>query len=76
MTDIQTLIEMGESENDESVASEIETEITKFEKELGELEFKNMLSDKDDIRNAILTINSGAGGTEAQDWAEMLLKIL
>ena len=75
MTDIQTLIEMGESENDESVASEIETEITKFEKELGELEFKNMLSDKDDIRNAILTINSGAGGTEAQDWSEMLLRM-
>ena len=75
MTDIQTLIEMGESENDESVTSEIETEITKFEKELSELEFKNMLSDKDDIRNAILTINSGAGGTEAQDWSEMLLRM-
>lgn len=66
---------MGESENDETLTAEIENEITKFEKDLGELEFRNMLSDKDDIRNAILTINSGAGGTEAQDWAEMLLRM-
>jgi peptide chain release factor 2 len=66
---------MGEEENDESLTDEIEKEIENFTKELGELEFRNMLSDKDDIRNAILTINSGAGGTEAQDWAEMLLRM-
>jgi peptide chain release factor 2 len=66
---------MGESENDESLSEEIDKEIFKFEKVLGELEFKKMLSDKDDVRSAILTINSGAGGTEAQDWAEMLLRM-
>ena len=73
--DIDTLIEMAESENEESVTEELDSEIDKFEKELSELEFKNMLSDKDDVRDAIITINSGAGGTESQDWAEMLLRM-
>ena len=73
--DVDTLIEMGESEKDESLEQEIELEIKSFTKVLEELEFKNMLSDKDDIRDAIITINSGAGGTEAQDWAEMLLRM-
>jgi len=75
LQDIDTLIEMAESENDETLESEIENEISLFEKEFNDLEFKNMLSDKDDVRDAILTINSGAGGTESQDWAEMLLRM-
>jgi len=75
LKDIDTFIEIAELENDESVESEIENMITKFEKELSDLEFKNMLSDEDDINDCILTINSGAGGTEAQDWAEMLLRM-
>lgn len=66
---------MAESENDESLESEIENDINKFEKELDEMEFRNMLSDEDDVRDAIITINSGAGGTESQDWAEMLLRM-
>ncbi|TRZ66366.1 PCRF domain-containing protein, partial [bacterium] len=65
LQDIDTLIEMAESENDETLESEIENEISLFEKEFNDLEFKNMLSDKDDVRDAILTINSGAGGTES-----------
>ncbi|MBL8006951.1 MAG: peptide chain release factor 2 [Ignavibacteria bacterium] len=73
--DITGLIEMAESENDESLESEIENDINKFEKELDEMEFRNMLSDEDDVRDAIITINSGAGGTESQDWAEMLLRM-
>lgn len=73
--DINTLIEMAESEKDESIETELDTDIIKFEKELDEIEFKNMLSDEDDIRDAIITINSGAGGTESQDWAEMLLRM-
>ena len=75
LNDVNTLIEMGESENDESLEKEIEEEIAKSVKEVDKLEFKNMLSDEDDRRDAILTINSGAGGTEAQDWAEMLLRM-
>lgn len=66
---------MAEADNDESLASEIDTDIAKFEKELDEMEFRNMLSDEDDVRDAIITINSGAGGTESQDWAEMLLRM-
>mgnify|MGYP005816153125 CR=1 FL=1 len=55
--------------------SEINTNISVFNKKLDELEFRKMLSEPDDFRNAILTINSGAGGTESQDWAEMLLRM-
>jgi peptide chain release factor 2 len=73
--DVNGLIEIAESEKDESLEKEIETDIDKFIKHLDEVEFKNMLSDEDDIRDAIITINSGAGGTESQDWAEMLLRM-
>ena len=75
LSDIDTLIDIAESENEESITEELDSEIDKFEKVLSELEFKNMLSDKDDVRDAIITINSGAGGTESQDWAEMLLRM-
>lgn len=73
--EITGLIEMAEADNDESLSSEIDSDIIKFEKELDEMEFRNMLSDEDDVRDAIITINSGAGGTESQDWAEMLLRM-
>jgi peptide chain release factor 2 len=46
-----------------------------LETEIGTLEFRNMLSGEDDERNALLVIHSGAGGTESQDWAEMLLRM-
>ena len=73
--EISGLIEMAEADNDESLSAEIDKDIIKFEKELDEMEFRNMLSDEDDIRDAIITINSGAGGTESQDWEEMLLRM-
>jgi peptide chain release factor 2 len=66
---------MAESENDASLEEEINLEISSLEKELADLEFKNMLSDEDDKLDAIITINSGAGGTESQDWAEMLMRM-
>lgn len=75
MADIDTLMEMGEAESDETLEAELENEIAGIIKEVDNLEFKNMLSDEDDKCDAILTINSGAGGTEAQDWAEMLLRM-
>ncbi len=55
--------------------SEIETDLTGLGKGVDDLEFKNMLGGKDDNRNGIVTIHSGAGGTESQDWAEMLMRM-
>jgi peptide chain release factor 2 len=55
--------------------SEIEENIIELNNQVNDLEFKKMLSAKDDICSAILTINSGAGGTESQDWADMLLRM-
>lgn len=73
--DINSLIEMAEAEKDETIEAELINDIDRFENELNDIEFKNMLSDEDDIRDAVITINSGAGGTESQDWAEMLLRM-
>ena len=62
-------------EADESLSKEIETELSTLKKNIDELELKGMLSGKDDARDCILTIHSGAGGTESQDWAEMLMRM-
>jgi peptide chain release factor 2 len=66
---------MAESEKDTILEDIFEKDIEKLENEVAELEFKNMLRDEVDEFDAILTINSGAGGTEAQDWAEMLMRM-
>lgn len=66
---------MASVEEDESLQNELKDEIKKLEESISSLEFKNMLSGKDDNKNCILTIHSGAGGTEAQDWADMLLRM-
>lgn len=73
--DSKALIEISEEMEDESQEKEIKTEIEKAEALINELEVKNMLSGKDDDRTAILQINAGAGGTEACDWADMLLRM-
>jgi len=72
---LREFIELAQSENDESLESEIENELAQIQKAYSELELKSMLSGKDDDKNCILTIPSGAGGTEAQDWAEMLMRM-
>ena len=73
--DMQSLIEMAETDKDTILEDIFEKDIEKLEKEVSDLEFRNMLRDEIDEFDAILTINSGAGGTEAQDWAEMLLRM-
>jgi peptide chain release factor 2 len=73
--DANALIELSEEAGDESGEKDIEKDITALDEGIHNLEFKNMLSGGDDNRNAILTIHSGAGGTEAQDWADMLLRM-
>ena len=73
--DSTSLIELAEESNDESFSPEIGKDLDAIKKGIEDLEFRNMLSGDDDERNAILNIHSGAGGTESQDWAEMLLRM-
>ena len=60
---------------DPTLIGEVEAEIKKFSRFVEELEIKNYLNGKHDINNAFLNIHPGAGGTESQDWAEMLLRM-
>jgi peptide chain release factor 2 len=62
-------------EEGEDVEEEMQGEIAKFREKLSDLELQNMLSGTDDHRDAIVTFNPGAGGTESQDWAEMLFRM-
>ncbi len=73
--DLDTLLELSEEEEDDSLLEEIEVEYNRVLAEVDALELRSLLSGKDDHRNAILTIHPGAGGTESQDWAEMLLRM-
>jgi peptide chain release factor 2 len=72
---LEELILLAQSENEESLADEILKDLDALDKAIEDVELKNMLSGKDDERNCILTIHSGAGGTESQDWAEMLMRM-
>lgn len=72
---LKEFIELAEAEQDESLLQEIEKELGEVEKSYADLELRSMLSGKDDDKNCILTIHSGAGGTEAQDWAQMLMRM-
>ena len=67
--ELNILIELGANDN------EIDIKYKKTIKSLEDLEFKKMLNSKDDALNGIITINPGAGGTEGQDWAEMLMRM-
>jgi peptide chain release factor 2 len=73
--DIETLIEMGYEENDQSLIPEIEEALNKFIADLDELRLTTLLSDEYDKYNAILTLHAGAGGTESCDWASMLSRM-
>ncbi|HYE96519.1 MAG TPA: peptide chain release factor 2 [Rubricoccaceae bacterium] len=73
--DLAALDELVEESGDADLKAEQERERAALEREVEALELRGMLSGPDDARNAILTINAGAGGTESQDWAEMLLRM-
>lgn len=69
------LLEMAMQENDTAIAEEIEAEAAKLTGQVDQLEIQMMLQGEFDSRNAILTLSAGAGGTEAQDWTQMLLRM-
>jgi len=71
---LETLQLLAEEE-EEDLEEEIFAEAEALEEELERLELQSLLDDPDDERNAIVTINPGAGGTESQDWADMLLRM-
>lgn len=73
--DVRTIVQLAEEANDEAMESDILAELERAERLISQLELRNILSGPDDARNAILTINAGAGGTEAQDWAQMLARM-
>ena len=69
------LLELAEGENDEGMAKEIERDAGKLEADVRKLEFKRMFRGEMDSHNAFVDIQAGAGGTEAQDWAQMILRM-
>jgi len=73
--DALELLQLAEAENDESTARDIERERPRYEASVRALEFRRMFRGEMDAHNAFLDIQAGAGGTEAQDWAQMLLRM-
>jgi peptide chain release factor 2 len=69
------MLELAEAEEEVSVAEEIATALNTLERDLARAELARMLSGPDDEKNAILTIHAGAGGTESQDWVDMLVRM-
>ncbi len=76
LEDALTMIELAmEEEDDEDTAQEIKRDADNFKKELEAMKLTTLLTGEYDSKNAILTFHAGAGGTEAQDWAEMLFRM-
>ncbi len=75
LEDTKAVLELLELENDEALLQEAESTITKLNGELNQWELEQLLSGPYDEKGAVLTINAGAGGTDAQDWAEMLVRM-
>ncbi|MCX7834847.1 MAG: peptide chain release factor 2 [bacterium] len=75
LSDLQTLFDLAKEEEDVQSFQEIRLEIPTLIQQAEELELRKMLGGPDDRKNAIMTIKPGAGGTESQDWAEMLLRM-
>jgi len=76
IADSLELLDMAESEKDQDTVKEIEKKLAELETEFTKLEFSLMFSGDHDQANAIVGIHAGAGGTDAQDWAEMIMRML
>ncbi len=75
LEDAKAVLELLELETDESLLAEAQSNIEQLQRQLDRWELEQLLSGPYDKRGAVLTINAGAGGTDAQDWAEMLLRM-
>jgi peptide chain release factor 2 len=75
LTDAGELLALAVEEDDGDTVKEVVTDLSRYEATIAELEFRRMFSGELDINSAYVDIQSGAGGTEAQDWAEMLLRM-
>ena len=75
LDDLGVLHQLGEAENDVEIIAETQAELVALERSIGELEVRTLLSGEYDHREALMTIRSAAGGDEAADWAEMLLRM-
>ncbi len=75
LEDNEILLEMALEESDEEARSEVSEKLEEIDERINKLSLDLMLNGKDDQNNAIVSINAGAGGTEAQDWAEMLFRM-
>ena len=73
--DLAVLIELASEEGDEQSAAEVHAEFSDIEKKLAQLELQLLLTGSQDSHNAFVTINTGTGGTDANDWAAMLLRL-
>jgi peptide chain release factor 2 len=75
LNDNADLLEMAAEEDDEAAVASIDKDVGEFEKQIADLEFRRMFSGEMDESNAYLDIQSGAGGTESQDWASILMRM-
>lgn len=75
LMDAQTLVELAGEEEDQSTVDAVMADLDALERRLAELEFRRMFSGEMDRNNAFLDVQSGSGGTEAQDWASMLMRM-
>ena len=75
VSDVETLTEVAREEGDESFTDEIETGVEQLARELDQLELRALFTGEHDERDAICELHSGAGGTDAQDWTEMMLRM-
>jgi peptide chain release factor 2 len=75
LEDAEQLLELARDDNDADTASAVGDDLDELEARLAELEFQRMFSGEMDAANAFVDIQSGSGGTEAQDWAQMLLRM-
>ena len=76
LEDAEQLLELARDDDDAETASAVREDLDALEARLEELEFQRMFSGEMDAANAFVDIQSGSGGTEAQDWAEMLLRCI